>query len=155
MIKYVKNETKTLNARELSAKFTVDVVSSAIYGIDAGSFKSENSEVRTMARKLIDPAGTVIFKLLLATSFPILKKIIDIRFTTPETQKFFTSLMEQALEYREKNNVHREDFLDYVINLRKKKHISEVEMASHTISFFTDGTETSSIAISNAIYEVS
>lgn len=154
LVKYVQNQTKTLEARELSAKYTVDVVCNSIYGIDAGSFKTEKPEIREMGRKLLAPANLVIFKMFLKTSFPFLERFLSIQFTTVETQAFFTNLMEQALEYREKNNVHREDFLDYVIQLRKKKHISDIEMASHTISFFTDGSETSSIAISNAIYEV-
>lgn len=154
LITYVQNQTKSLEARELSAKYTVDVVSNSIYGIDAESFKTEKPEIREMGRKLLAPASSVFFKMFLKTAFPFLEPFISIQFTTPETQKFFTNLMEQALEYREKNNVHREDFLDHVINLRKKKHISDIEMASHTISFFTDGFETSAIAISNAIYEV-
>lgn len=154
LITYVQNQTESLEARELSAKYTVDVVSNSIYGIDAESFKTEKPEIREMGRKLLAPASSVFFKMFLKTAFPFLESFISIQFTTPETQKFFTNLMEQALEYREKNNVHREDFLDHVINLRKKKHISDIEMASHTISFFTDGFETSAIAISNAIYEV-
>lgn len=154
LVKYVQSQTQALDVKELSTKYTVDVVSNSIYGIDAGSFKTEKPEIREMGRKLLAPANSVFLKMFLKTSFPFLERFISIQFTTVETQAFFTNLMEQALEYREKNNVHREDFLDYVIQLRKKKHISDIEMASHTISFFTDGSETSSIAISNAIYEV-
>lgn len=155
LINYTKNHAnEALEARELCAKYTVDVVSSCIYGIDAGSFKSENPEIREMGRKLLQPSSLVFFKLIVKTSFPVLTKYIKIQFSTKEVQDFFTNLMNQALEYREKNDIHREDFLDYIINLKKKKNISHIEMASHTISFFTDGFETSSIAISHAIYEV-
>jgi cytochrome P450 len=153
---YVKTHSENpFEARELSAKFTVDVVSNAIYGIDAGSFKTENPEIREMGRKLFAPNSMVFFKIFLISSLPFLKDWLTVQFSAPEVQGFFTNLMQQALEYREKNKVHREDFLDYVINLRKKKHITDTEMAAHTISFFSDGFETSSIGISHNIYEVS
>jgi cytochrome P450 len=155
LLKYVKSHSvEPLEAKELSAKFTVDVVSNAIYGIDAGSFNNEKPEIREMGRLLFAPATMVFFKIFLLSSFPFLKKFMTIQFTETRVQTFFTNLMQQALEYREKSKIHREDFLDYIINLRKKKHISDTEMAAHTISFFSDGFETSSIGIAHNIYEV-
>lgn len=154
LLQYVKSHKEPLEARELSAKYTVDVVSNAIYGIDAGSFKNEKPEIREMGRLLFAPDSMVFFKIFLLSSLPFLKKFMTVQFSKPEVQGFFTNLMQQALEYREKSKVHREDFLDYIINLRKKKHISDTEMAAHTISFFSDGFETSSIGIAHNIYEV-
>lgn len=156
LLQYTRLHSEPLEARELSAKFTVDVVSNAIYGIDVGSFQTEKPEVREMGRQLISPDSFTLFKMFLLSSIPYLKKYMSITFTKPEVQGFFTNLMQQALEYREKSkDFKREDFLDYIINLKKKKHISDIEMASHTISFFTDGFETSSVSIAHNIYEVS
>lgn len=157
MIKYVKDQLamgEPLDARELCAKFTTDVVSNSIFGVDAQSFTKENPEIREMGRKLMAPSGVFIAKMFLVGSVPILKKIIDMRFTQIDIEKFFINLMDQALKYREDNKVQREDFLDYLIQLRKKKNIENIDMAAHTISFFTDGFETSSVAIAHAFYEV-
>jgi len=144
MIKYITTESKKNNpfdARELSAKFTTDVVSNCIFGIDAESFTKEKPEIREIGRKLLDPSAKLFFKIFLVESFNFLKSIIKIQFMPEDVKDFFVNLMQQALKYREEKNVQREDFLDYVIQLRNKKHISELEMASHTISFFTDGFE--------------
>ena len=62
--------------------------------------------------------------------------------------------MKQALKYRKDNNVQREDFLDFLIQLRKKNAMQDIDMAAHTVSFFTDGFDTSSVAIAHAFYEV-
>lgn len=158
MVKYINAESKKhepFEARELSAKFTTDVVSNCIFGVDAESFTKEKPEIREMGRRLLAPSSSVFFKIFIVSSFPFLKKFIKIQFTSNDVQKFFVDLMEQALKYREEKKIQREDFLDYVIQLRNKKHISELEMASHTISFFSDGFETSSIAIAHILYEVS
>lgn len=157
LTKYIREQcdvVEAFDARELSAKYTVDVVSSSIYGIDARSFSEEKPEIREMGRKLLDPSSINFMKFFFLTSFPFLKKYIKIRFTEDDVQKFFVDLLNQALKYRKDNKVQREDFLEYVIHLKNKKNISDIDMASHTISFFTDGFETSSIAISNALYEV-
>ena len=157
MIKYIEEHIITrdpLEARELCAKFTTDVVSNAIFGVDAESFTKDKAEIREMGRKLMAPSGLLILKMFLVAGIPILKKVISMRFIKEDIEKFFIDLMKQALQYRKDNNVQREDFLDFLIQLRKKKGIQEIEMAAHTISFFTDGFETSSIAIAHVLYEV-
>lgn len=157
MTKYVNQKIKLkepLEARELCAKYTTDVVSNAIFGVDAQSFTKENPEIREMGRKLLAPAGIFIMKTMVVNAFPILKKVISMRFTDLDIEKFFTDLMDQALKYRKDNKVQREDFLDYLIHLREKKGIEHIDMAAHTITFFTDGFETSSIAIAHVLYEV-
>lgn len=155
MVKHVREKSEEVfDARELCAKYTTDVVSNCIFGIDAESFSKENPEIREMGRRLLAPAGTTLFKMFVLESFPALKKFFKIQFLPTDVSQFFVDLMKQALKYREENNIHREDFLDHVIHLREKKNIDETAMASHTISFFTDGFETSSVAIANALYEV-
>jgi cytochrome P450 len=155
MANYINQHIKEpLEARELCAKFTTDVVSKAIFGIDAQSFTKESPEIREMGRRLLAPSGTIIFKMFLVGSIPILKKVITMSFIAPDVEKFFIDLMDQALKYRAENKVQREDFLDYLIQLRSKKGIQNIDMAAHTISFFSDGFETSSIAIAHVLYEV-
>lgn len=76
------------------------------------------------------------------------------KFTTTEIETFFVDLIEQALKYREDNKIQREDFLDYLMQLKKKKGIESMDMTSHSITFFTDGFDTSAIAMAHALFEV-
>ncbi|KAL7036967.1 hypothetical protein ACKWTF_009020 [Chironomus riparius] len=157
MVKYVATESEKsdpFDARELSAKYTTDVVSNCIFGIDAESFTKEKPEIREMGRRLFSSSPWIFIKMILIASFKFLKRFIKIQLMQIEVKEFFVNLMQQALKYRNENKVQREDFLDFIIQLRNKKHISELEMASHTISCFSDGFETSSIAISHALYEL-
>lgn len=155
MIEFIKKQnSETFDVRELCAKYTTDVVSSAIYGIDAHSFTKEKPEIREMGRRLMAPSAVFILKMILVSTLPILKKVVDMRFTALDIEKFFIDLMGQAISYRKENKVQREDFLDYLIQLSQKKGIKNIDMAAHTISFFVDGFETSSVAIAHTIYEV-
>lgn len=158
MAKYIEKlipSKEPFDAREVCAKYTTDVVALSIFGVDAESFTKENPEIREMGRKLMAPNTLLLLKMFAISSIPALKKIMELRFVSSDIEKFFTNLMEQALKYRKDNKVQREDFLDYLIQLKEKKGLKNIDMAGHTISFFTDGFETSSIAIAHVMYEVS
>lgn len=158
LVKYINEQIALkqlpLEAREMSTKYTVDVVSKAIYGIDAGSFVEEKPAIREITRRLFAPSGAFILKMFLAAAFPIIKKVISLRFTPKEIEDFLIKLMTDSIKYREDNKIVRDDFLEYVIQLRNKKGLREIDMAAHTLAFLTDGTETSGVAISHALYEV-
>lgn len=158
LVKYINEQIEIknlpLNAREFSTKYTVDVVAKAIYGIDAGSFVEEKPAIREITRRLFEPAGTLILKMFVVSAFPIIKKLVNMRFTPIDIEEFLIKLMKDSIKYREDNKIVRDDFLEYVIQLRNKKGLREIDMAAHTVAFLTDGTETSANSISHALYEV-
>lgn len=132
------------------------MVSSCIFNADAQSFTQEKAEIREMARKLLDFTGFFSFaQFFLISMFPVLQKVIKMRFTNKTAESFFVNLMSQAVKLRESSNIKRDDYLSYLMELKQKKSISDIELAAHGVTFFTDGFETSSIAIAHILYEVS
>uniref|UniRef100_A0A182T2Q0 Cytochrome P450 n=1 Tax=Anopheles maculatus TaxID=74869 RepID=A0A182T2Q0_9DIPT len=156
MKQYIAQHTTQgpIETRELCAKYTTDVVSSCIFAADAQSFTKEKAEIREMGRKLLEPNFQILVMFLLIGVVPALKKIIKIAFVPKEIERFFTNLMENAVAYREKNSVKRVDYLDHLISLRSKKQLSTLDMAAHGVTFFIDGFETSSLAMSFTLYEL-
>jgi cytochrome P450 family 6/cytochrome P450 family 28 len=158
--KYVKDEcqkdsNKAFDVRNICARYTVDVVSSCIFNADAQSFATEKPEIAEMGKRLVDFQGIFQFILfMLIATFPKIRKILKISMVDKEAENFFVNLMQQAIELRETNPIPREDFLSFLLELRNKKSISDIEMAAHGVTFFTDGTETSSLAIAHILYEV-
>lgn len=150
----IKKGDEPLDAREISAKYTTDVVSSCIFNADAQSFTKENPEIRAVGKKLMDFTPLLQVQFIVITMFPFVKHIWKLRFVPKSVEVFFTNLMHQAVEIREETKINRDDYLAYLISLRKKKGLSELDMAAHGVSFFIDGFETSSLAIAHALYEV-
>ncbi|XP_055635075.1 probable cytochrome P450 28a5 [Toxorhynchites rutilus septentrionalis] len=152
---YIKqNEKAPLEAKELAAKFTTDVVSSCIFDADAQSFTSEKPEIREMGRKLLDSSLSSLTVMILVSAFPKLAKLLQIGLIPKSIERFFTDLMSEAIRYRETNSIKRVDYLEHLISLKNKKEISALDMAAHGVTFFIDGFETSSVAISFALYEI-
>lgn len=157
LVKYITEQIKTkkpLEARDLCSRYTIDVASNTILGIDAHSLSTKKSRIREMSKQLSAPTPSFLLKMMIAAAIPAMKKFLSLRFMAIETERFFVNLVDQALAYREKNNVQREDFLDYMIQLKEKKRLNHTDIACHTTLFFIDGFDTSSTVIAHALYEV-
>lgn len=160
LVKYTKeisekNPKNGQDTRELAAKYTTDVVSTCIFAMDAGSFTKEKPEIREVGRRMMQPNFTIVLKLMIFGMFPFLKKLFKAAFISKEVEVFFTDLMNQALRYRKDNHIARVDYLDYLIQLKEKKSLTELDLAAHTVTFFVDGFETSSVFIAHALFLVS
>lgn len=143
-----KGDKEPFDAREICAKFTTDVVSSCIFNADAQSFTKENPEIREMGRKMFQFSPFLIFMFILYTVFPFMRKVYRIKFVDKEVEDFFTNLMFQAIEHREKNKITRDDYLAFLIGMRNKKQLSELDMAAHGVTFFIGET----LELSRAFY---
>jgi len=109
----------------------------------------------------------------LAFGNPKLSKLFGVRFTDVDIGEFMIDTVPQNLEYREKNNVTRKDFLQLMVQLRNtgavqadgdwetkithdesKKTLSIQEVAAQSFIFLLAGFETSSTTMSYCLYEL-
>lgn len=134
---------------QLAAKFTTDVVSSCIYGVDAKSFTGEKSIIREMGSKIFEPNVKLIIYFVLLQVFPFIKKIYQMKIVSKSVESFFIRLMEDAIKLREERKIERDDYLNYLLQLKEKKNLPNIDVVAHTITFFLDGFETSSIQIAH------
>lgn len=65
-----------------------------------------------------------MFISLLYTIYPFLSKYLKYSFAKPGSEKYYIDLIYQAIQYREENKIERLDYLDYLINLKRRKEIS-------------------------------
>lgn len=141
LVKYIKNESAKesgpVNGRKLTEKFTTDVVSSCIFNADAESFDKEHPEIMEKGLTIFEATPSLIIISTIHAIFPFLRKIIKIRFIKKDIEEFFTNLMQQAIDLREKHKINRDDFLAFLMDLRKKKNLSDLDMAARGITFFT------------------
>jgi cytochrome P450 len=157
LVDYVKRQGTgvDIQLKELSAKYTTDVVSNCLYAVDAKSFTTENPVIREMGRRLMEFPPLFNMYVMAVAVVPMLKIIYKMRLVPLEIEQFFTKLMNDAMEIRKNSNSDRQDFLEYLVQLKEKKNLSNLDMAAHSVTFFLDGFETSSVFISFVLYELS
>lgn len=105
-----------------------------------------------MGSQIIAPSGLFIAYFIATSVLPFIKRFYKMPFITKKSTDFFVKLTSDAVEMREKSNFQRDDFLNYLLELKKRKNISEIDLTAHTVTFFLDGFETSSVAIAYALY---
>lgn len=155
LTKYIKeNLNQPIETKELCAQFTTEAVASCIFGIDANCLSNDQSELREKAKELFKISTITIIKIMIVTAFPEVKNLLRIQLIGDKTNDYFMNLLAQSIDHRTKNSLGREDYLDYIIALQKKKAFSISDIAGHSITFFSDGLETSSVNISYTLYEV-
>lgn len=102
---------------------------------------------------------------LVANSYQDFFRKLNFQVTPNYIQDFFLQLVIDTVEYREKNDIKRNDFLSMLIQLKNngkldgdEKEIGKIsftDLAAQSFVFFLAGFETSSTALSYALYELS
>lgn len=106
------NRNKSFEARNICVRYTCDTVATCIFAIDGCSFTKEDSEIIKMADRMIRSISDAS------------KSLLPKRLMPQDVQEFFVYLMDEAIKYRMKHGIERDDFLAHIISLKKKKNIS-------------------------------
>ncbi|XP_029664336.1 probable cytochrome P450 6a13 [Formica exsecta] len=147
--KLSKVEKIELELKDLCSRFTAQVVAAAGFGVDGFCFDDEKEDTSfRKAGEAILNKNMILFVLLFL--IPSLSKIFKISFLPKHTDHFFRTLVADLMEQRRKDGIPRNDFLHLMAELERIEDDKfDLEMlASHAISFFVDGYESSSTVMS-------
>lgn len=132
-----------------------DIISICVFGIESKSFvKSDNPEIRTMGEQLCHRNFATRFSSLIFTFLPFLKFLFRNRYVPKKVENYFVKEISRIIKEREEEKIDVQDFLEYVIGKRNRNEITDFDVAAHTVTFFSDGLETTSTTLAYALYEV-
>lgn len=165
--------TEPVNIRDILARYTTDVIGSCVFGLNCNSLKDPNTEFYYFAKlALKSTAGSNINFILTALFGPILN-ILKIRRIREDVSNFYINILKNTINYREENNIHRNDFVELFIKMKNnesieddndvatnsKDYMSETitfnELAAQAFMFFIAGYESSSTTVTFCLYELS
>lgn len=155
----------SIDVKEVLDRFTMDVISSCAFGMEANTLNDDHPELTRIFRKVFKTEGLALFRLFFIFLFPKLAKVLRMRQFEKLIGDFFHGIISESMAYRETNNVNRNDFLDMLIQLKNKGYIdgeiskdtrklSMEECVAQAFVFFLGGADTSSTAIAWAIIEL-
>lgn len=120
LINEASNSDRTVEVRELAAKFIIDVIGSCAFGIQINALTDEESEFHRAAKRLSKPSYKATLWRMLRTAMPKLYKLLGIQLVDPSVTKFFINVVSQMIKQRENNSTTRHDFMDLLIELKNK-----------------------------------
>ncbi|XP_073848926.1 probable cytochrome P450 28d1 isoform X2 [Musca autumnalis] len=158
LVKYLKqmgrNGEFTIDAKEVSLRYTAEIVADVVWGIEAENFKETSYEQKPtffdMSKRMIAQTFKAFKYFFVIGIFPAVRHFIYVRFFPKETDCFFLRLTESALQSR-KSTSSRNDFLQHMLDLQCKKGLNDVEILAHQLTFHFDGFETSATLISHSL----
>jgi cytochrome P450 family 6 len=146
-----------LDMKDLLARFTTDVIGTCAFGLDCNSLKDPNTEFRRYGKKIVEPKVS-FFKQLFTGAFQGLSKKLGLTLIEKDVETFFMQTVRDTIAHRETNNVQRNDFMSLLIQLKNhadpSSRMTIEEIAAQSFVFFFAGFETSSTAMSLALYEL-
>jgi len=167
MIAYVHENAKSdqIEMKDILARFTTDVIGNVAFGLDMNSMKNPDSMFRKMGRKVFDTPPLQTLKVVFLTTFRKYLKNFDFMTTNKEVSDFFLSSIRETVDYRENNDVKRNDFLSLLLQIKKHGKINDdvgesiggittEQLAAQAFLFFVAGFETSSTTMTFVLYEI-
>ncbi|XP_062537867.1 uncharacterized protein LOC134206193 [Armigeres subalbatus] len=162
--KYVGREDP-VDIKPLAQRFTSDVISSVAFGFKSNALQNEGSELLRKGDKVFKPGRWETIRMFAVSSYRDLAKKLGMRQLPKDVTDYFMDVITGTVDYREKNNVTRQDFLQLLLQLKNKGTVEEHEqeskekitldeLAAQAFLFFIAGFDTTSTTVSFALFEL-
>lgn len=156
-LKTLSYKGELLNAKEVLACFTTDVIGSCAFGIDCNSFKDPDSEFRKFGRQIFDLSWRASFYRLIKLIIPRLK----LSTMNEEVKNFFSNSFKDIVISRQASKQKRNDFVQLMLEINEKAEtngtndsLSIGQMLAQSVMFFAAGFETSSTTMTFCLHEL-
>ena len=121
-----------VNARDLSSKYTLQVIASTGFGIDIAAYRddAESEKFRKMTAKLTgkDAGALGILKILLSFLLPSVFKALKLETFDRESVNYFGDIIKQAVNSRKGNLQKRNDMVDLLLDALQSKDVEDEEV---------------------------
>ncbi|KAF7988496.1 hypothetical protein HCN44_001069 [Aphidius gifuensis] len=154
------DKNNIIEVRELTARFTTDVIGVCAFGLEINAMNNDDNEFRKMGKRVFDINLKKILMFQFKELFPSFYEYLGSFVDDSKLTNFFINTMRQTMNYRRLNNITRNDFLQYLMEIEdnpdkiSNDKLTDSFLASQLFIFFLAGFETSSSTISHALYEL-
>lgn len=159
-----------IDVTETFNQYTITLILQTVYGLESKCLGHPENIFCKMGPAIMQRRAIDVIKDLVTIIAPNLAKKLRLKFNREELRHFFTGLARDTVQYREMNNVMRNDFMALLMQLRKSRTLhgedkavsdgggaellTDDELAAQAFIFFFGGFETSSKTLSYILYEL-
>lgn len=124
LIKNMKSGVDVFEFRDLMARYNTNIISSVAFGIENDCINEPNHIFRKMGLKIFESNFKNGIKGLILFTFPKYFHKMKLKLADKAVEDFLFSIVKQTVEYREKNNFSRNDFMQLLIQLKNQGYVS-------------------------------
>jgi len=119
------SDEEIIEIKDILARYSTDVISSCAFGIQCNCLKNPDAEFRQWGRKLFVTSVRNTIMGVVALTVPRLLSLLKLRGLDPKISKCFRNMVEESVNYRERNNITRNDFMQLLIQIKNKDKAEE------------------------------
>jgi cytochrome P450 family 6 len=119
------SDEEVIEIRDILARYSTDVISSCAFGIQCNCLKNPDAEFREWGRKIFVPSVRNLIITFVTLTIPRLLSIFKVSTLDPNISKYFRNMVEETVNYRERNNITRNDFMQLLIQIKNKVKLEE------------------------------
>jgi cytochrome P450 family 6 len=116
---------ETIEIKDILARYSTDVISSCAFGIQCNCLKNPDAEFRQWGRKIFLSSPKKSITGFLSALAPSVLSILKLRDLDQNVSKYFQSMVQDTVNYREKNGVKRNDFMQLLIQIKNNGKVEE------------------------------
>lgn len=156
----VRNDGDIVEIKSIMMRYTADVIGTCAFGIECNCLVDPNAEFIAMGRIFAEKQRHSAQFSALITSYRNIARMLRIKSLRDDVANFYTRIVRETIDYRDKNSIRRNDFMDILLGMRNQATsesggaITFNEIAANTSVFFTAGFDTSSITLTNCLFEL-
>lgn len=126
---------ESFDAKETSARFTLDVIGCCMFGLHFNSLEEPDSEYRRIGKIITNPGLKSIFLQVLRFTTPKLLEYFNISELPAPLLPFFSKLLKQSEELRKQESTRRNDMMQLLLDIRDQEERDNVVDESGSESF--------------------
>jgi cytochrome P450 family 6 len=119
------SDEEVIEIKDILARYSTDVISSCAFGIQCNCLKNPDAEFREWGRKIFESSVRNSIITVVAITAPRLLSILKVSTLDPSISKYFRNMVEETVNYRERNNIKRNDFMQLLIQIKNKVKLDE------------------------------
>ena len=122
--KSASNE-EVIEIKDIMASYSTDITSSCAFSIQCNCLKYPDAEFRQWGRKFFAPSFRNVVTTFLDETIPNLMGLLKVTPIDPKIARPFQSMVEDTVNYRERNKITRNDFLQLLIQIKNKVKVDD------------------------------
>lgn len=154
-------ENDEFEMKSMLARFTMDVIGTCAFGIECNTLKDIDNDFYRMGRTAMEKPRYSQRITFLINDMKNVARFLGVKTIRDDVTKFFMGVVQSTIEYREKNNIQRNDFMDLLIKMKTDDNEGDVtkgltvnQIAAQAFLFFLAGYETSATTMLFSLYEL-
>ncbi|GAB0099410.1 hypothetical protein DMENIID0001_152660 [Sergentomyia squamirostris] len=167
-----KHMEQEIEIRDLMSCYSINVIASVAFGVETDTIMNPKAIFKLMGKKFFEPTLKTALRYACFLILPHIGRMFKVRSVAHEYENFIYKVVRETMNFREKNNVQRKDFMQLLLQLKNTGMVDNEdnwniqstgnnitnltfnEIAAQAHLFFLAGFETASTTITFCIYEL-